>query len=443
MQPPWKLVVEDLGRISHAEIEARPLLLFVGPNNTGKTYLASLLWGLLSLSGELPLARGDAYQRCVRWIEERYARREQEPTFEITPEIQANLVQIVNDMLSEQKAVLAERTFNQPGFRVAKIELRDVAPYNWPWRNIWGKGGDLTIGGHVPLTTSFLQPDRWAGILDFMAKCRTLGALSGEMVPFYRDVVFLPAPRTGFMLLYRSLAQQLSHNALIKTGGPRPAAPDLTAPAIHFVDMLMGLRPDSGGIFPEEAAFLERAMGGRLALRSDVGLNEILYEHAEGEPALPMQLSSSLVTELAPVVLTLRHVFGYRILIIEEPEAHLHPHLQRVLAQVIVRLVRKGRFVWITTHSENFCQQINNFLKIGSLPPDKRAEAREKLGYAESDYLELDDVGGYDFRIEGSRTVVEELVKTPRGVIMPTFNRELYALAKEIDYLDDLLGAET
>ena len=38
MQPPWKLVVDDLGRIDHAEIEARPLLLFVGANNTGKTY---------------------------------------------------------------------------------------------------------------------------------------------------------------------------------------------------------------------------------------------------------------------------------------------------------------------------------------------------------------------------------------------------------------------
>jgi hypothetical protein len=43
MQPPWKLVVEDLGRIAHAEIEARPLLLFVGGNNTGKTYLVHVV----------------------------------------------------------------------------------------------------------------------------------------------------------------------------------------------------------------------------------------------------------------------------------------------------------------------------------------------------------------------------------------------------------------
>jgi len=183
-------------------------------------------------------------------------------------------------------------------------------------------------------------------------------------------------------------------------------------------------------------------LGGRLSVQSDIGQNEVRYEHTPGEPSLPMQLSSSLVTELAPLVLTLRHVSGYRVLIIEEPEAHLHPHIQRALAQVIVRLVRKGLYVWITTHSENFCQQINNFLKIGALPPEQRAEAQEKLGYAEQDYLDLDDVGGYELTVEGAQSVVHELKKTPQGLVMPGFNKELFDLAKEVDYLDDLAAGK-
>ncbi|WP_437277009.1 AAA family ATPase [Sorangium sp. So ce375] len=447
MQPPWKLLVEDLGRIAHAEIEARPLLLFVGGNNTGKTYLASLLWGLLSLSSDLPVARGDAYQRYVSWLEERFARREQEPTFEITPEVHADLVQIANDTLREHGTTLAEQTFNRPGFKVGKIELREVSlpkesSYRWITRQ--SRKQPFVIlstvrRDHFKWTVAGVEdPVGRAFAIELLAKDHLANALGGAGPGYannrpslpHEGPVFLPASRTGFMLLYRSLAQQLVGDVLIKTGAARRPAPDLTRPAIDFIDLLVGLRPEEGA-YPEEAAFLERAMGGRLALRSGVGLNEVVYEHTEGEPPLPMELSSSLVTELAPVVVTLRHVGNYRVLVIEEPEAHLHPRLQRRLAQVIVRLVRKGLFVWITTHSENFCQQINNFMKLGAHP--QRAEMQRKHGYEEIDYLELDDVAGYQFEADpsGRRTTVTEMQKTASGLVMPTFNRELAALTDE------------
>lgn len=40
----WKLMVEDYGK--SAEIEIAPLTLFVGDNNSGKSYLLALLWGI-------------------------------------------------------------------------------------------------------------------------------------------------------------------------------------------------------------------------------------------------------------------------------------------------------------------------------------------------------------------------------------------------------------
>ena len=40
------LSVKDFGPIYSAEIELRPLTVFVGPSNTGKSYLAILIYAL-------------------------------------------------------------------------------------------------------------------------------------------------------------------------------------------------------------------------------------------------------------------------------------------------------------------------------------------------------------------------------------------------------------
>ena len=48
----WKLKVKEYGKIGSAEIEMTPLTLFVGDNNSGKSYLMSLLWGIQNLGIE-------------------------------------------------------------------------------------------------------------------------------------------------------------------------------------------------------------------------------------------------------------------------------------------------------------------------------------------------------------------------------------------------------
>ena len=59
------------------------------------------------------------------------------------------------------------------------------------------------------------------------------------------------------------------------------------------------------------------------------------------------------------------------LLIIEEPEAHLHPENQRILVKYIVRAVNKGLKVMLTTHSDYVIEQFNNFVRLASIDSER------------------------------------------------------------------------
>ena len=43
-----KFNISHVGKIESAEIEIKPLTIFIGQNNSGKTYAASSLWAILN-----------------------------------------------------------------------------------------------------------------------------------------------------------------------------------------------------------------------------------------------------------------------------------------------------------------------------------------------------------------------------------------------------------
>ena len=103
-----------------------------------------------------------------------------------------------------------------------------------------------------------------------------------------------------------------------------------------------------------------------------VGYPEVLYRPQNAEQTLRMSQSSSMVSELAPLVLYLRGIVNPGdTLIIEEPESHLHPRAQTQIAITLARLVRAGVRVIITTHSDWLLQQIGNLIRDGELKNQK------------------------------------------------------------------------
>jgi len=451
MQVQWTLVVEGLGRIERAEVRLHPFMLFVGENNSGKSYLASLLWGLASLGPRIfpdDPPTSAAFESCDHWLLQRFEKCGEEPDYTLSEEDHQIFLKWWNDILSTNKDYIVSSIFNVPEMKVSRLEIRDLrrhAPFQLRLSTLAPQSDTSLAFSHGldhlsveikpleqpsrDLRYTLLQTLVWRVLMDGISQLNPRLLTPADRIG---KPLYLPASRTGFMLLHKAVVRrQIGQLLEAESTGE---ILKLTRPAIRFLELIAVEMKGSEGTYREEADFLEReSLPGRLEFSTGVGGNEFRYHPGGASPVLPMALSSSLVTELAPIILALRHLEKLPVLILEEPEAHLHPKIQRLLAQILVRLVRKGVKVWVTTHSENFCQQVANFTKLGQL--SNRTEVARELGYGEQDYLELAEVAGYQFVSRGDASVVSELEKSPAGLTMPTFNDELLKLAQQTLFL--------
>ena len=80
-----------------------------------------------------------------------------------------------------------------------------------------------------------------------------------------------------------------------------------------------------------------------------------------------------MASEVAPVVLYLRHLVSPdNVLVVEEPESHMHPALQVEFMRQLAAVVKAGVRVIVTTHSEWMTEELGNIVRRSALPEDER-----------------------------------------------------------------------
>lgn len=85
-----------------------------------------------------------------------------------------------------------------------------------------------------------------------------------------------------------------------------------------------------------------------------------------------------MVSQLAPVVLILKEIpVKNNLIILEEPEAHLHPMQQVRFLQEIAKWVRDGNKILLTTHSEWITEALSNLVMENKIDPKVGMKAKD------------------------------------------------------------------
>jgi len=434
-----KFSIKNFGPIETGTLELAPLTVITGPNSSGKSYFALALHTIVSVHGSpiyfhgppKSIPQGEAFRILATGTNQKvkldfepdqpeetldYFRRPLE-TFpdHLRVEVGKRLQLNFGDSLTNLKGESRKRT----RLHLDSEETRVAYSIT--------KTG-LKSSGSLKLT---LDAKRFGDKIsrhefDFWAVAPTNLPDSSH---------YLPAARTGLMHTFTTLASELVKIRAVRDDKRYSRMPSgVVAEFVSGILRCVGLPPRP---LPQEvsqvASFMEnKILGGVVALQERDGASQPIFR-LEGRELSPSRVSS-MVTELMPIILYLRYIiYPTDLLIIEEPEAHLHPSNQRVLARALARLVNAGVKVLITTHSDYLVQQLGNCISASAVSKKKRE------GIPEKEVLEIGSVKAYRTSLtpSGSSTLQPLEVSAEFGIEVDSFTDEALDLSEQSAALQD------
>lgn len=467
-----KISITNIGPVKQADIDLQPLVVFVGPNNSGKSVIATVLYAALSQTGVASSLRVARAMRSGNWddisedlaaeidsfLEDAIALGGRD-TYKRMPEsVRKFFSDRLNDSLYEYLSSVAEEISRTASVPLANLRRRVITRAHNGRIKISSESPAWEVRLDIARLETTLHIDTQANLLEVwralphvawrrlsrygtkersLPRALLLREFIGELArACFREVPphtkYLPAARSGILQSQKALAGSLVRRASL-AGIEDLRIPAMSGVVTDFLGDLVELGSSESGDFAEEAGRLEQdVLHGEIGLRGDPDTSpEVIYRASSGE--YPLGRTSSMVSELAPVVLYLRHrLHQGDLLLIEEPEAALHPGTQVAFAKCLVRLLNSGLRIVVTTHSEFFVQQINNAIVAYAVGRDRVVE----IGLL-AERLNAKEVSAYFFDPSSSGTIVRRLpIHFEDGISESSFgavSEQLYNEAVALD----------
>lgn len=419
-----KITLHNLGVIKEAEIDLKPLTIFVGPNNAGKTWLAYTLAGIFGRYGfrkywqayiedEFPGAyppldlavkqvinAGNAAIDLVQFAEEyaeiyfnniaHYAQHWM-PEFMSTQAASFENLNISID-LAEAKTDILKRILNYT------LRSEISGGQQKPLLSIRKKRGETMLFIYTSTEYASLEHTSTEEQVSTQLPSDTVKELLVSTIlqalhrSLYPDVRVLPTERTTFITFPFQRSRRMNRGlSMLKEKSPQDVkAKTMIGPVNSFLDMIQAtfveepIEKDSRkedaksnpriNQYIQLAQLLEQSILSGAVNFSQSELDytdqsnldpsrEILFQPSQNTK-LEISIASSMVKELSPLVLYLRYLAKPgELLIIDEPEMNLHPEAQAKIIEFLAILANVGLNILITTHSPYVMDHLANLMK--------------------------------------------------------------------------------
>jgi len=425
---PIPIKINNLGPLKNADIQLRPLTIFVGENNTGKTYTAyliSFIFSKYAFSGFInEYINGNLQEKFItvdNAVDQIFEKGEAKLNFKLFLEKNSKkyFKLICSDISPKYfKSFLGSDTleFDNIGLNLDFKNYKETQFNNLSQRLLDDINGDLckkcerfddcqdcdktqtneSITCNVNkenLIISF-NKNKTDATKEEIKKFVSSTIFSMLHKSIFNEVYFLGAERTGLTLFYYS--EQVSK----KKAQPKKITKknsdssnsgmkiQVSLPVVELLSVItkilskdfVDIRIDKANTdeiikkYQYYADILENEiLKGEIRLSDNENFRRLIFKYSENSNVdLNMTISSSAVKGLSPLVLFLRYYLDpNELIVLDEPEMNLHPKAQAQLIELISMLVNSGINVIITTHSPYIVDHLINLIKAESSKKSK------------------------------------------------------------------------
>lgn len=411
-----KLTVKNFGPIKSAEVDIKPMTVFIGPSNTGKSYMAILLYTIAKVLKE-PFARTIGRTVIRETFESLIGKYDKTPKtiynkeslIETTEKLRTKFASAIknswegevlrcfgeewknlkNNNTSDKIFITISTDDNKLILNLLEEENDKFPPMDDILKSIKEK-----MSSQLDSKNNYHHLDNIYDLID--ATMHEIYALfsflpnqsqaDNSRLKYMRESItnthYLPAVRGGIMQSHRILVSSIINKAST-IGLTGTEIVPFTGVLADFLNKLLNIsnidskrhyrQRKNKGILDLSARIEQDIMHGEIKVKKlATGYPDFRYNFAnqnEKKQDISLIYASSSVSELAPIVLFIRHYLSADdIFIVEEPEAHLHPTAQRIIAGLLVELVKAKVNVIVTTHSDIILEQISNFIHADKVP---------------------------------------------------------------------------